>query len=226
MLSIEKNLNSFKERRSSQNENEHMKRSQSMSQQMADKAGDIMGLNHVFQQIQQSPIASNASTPTTAHPYAPLQSPTLSLTNNSKWVFDETKTRDSQTFFRFSSNRYADLGDIFSEVGEISASAPNSAVSKIQRQIPTPNSSIAIPRPPSRRSEQIRAGRVSPATMARADSVGSLEFRTAGVGLGSRGPSPLTIGMSDTIPLAIAFHEIIHAFFKWVRKKYFCLFQN
>lgn len=79
----QKNLNSFKERRSSQNENEHMKRSQSMSQQMADKAGDIMGLNHVFQQHQQSPIASNASTPTTAHPYAPLQSPTLSLTNNS-----------------------------------------------------------------------------------------------------------------------------------------------
>lgn len=28
------------------------------------------------------------------------------------------------------------------------------------------------------------------------------------------GPSPLTIGMSDTIPLAVAFHEIIHAYFK------------
>jgi hypothetical protein len=50
--------------------------------------------------------------------------------------------------------------------------------------------------------------------MARADSVGSLEFRTAAFGLGSRGPSPLTIGMSETIPLAIAFHEIIHAFFR------------
>lgn len=117
-----------------------------------------------------------------------------------------------------SSNRYADLGDIFSEVGDISATPASAAsLSKLQRQIPTPNSSIAIPRPPSRRSEQIRAGRVSPAAMARADSVGSLEFRTAGVGLGSRGPSPLTIGMSDTIPLAIAFHEIIHAFFKWVQ---------
>jgi hypothetical protein len=56
-----------------------------MSQQMADKisAGDVMSLNHVFQQHHQSPIASNASTPTTAHPYAPLQSPTLSMTNNS-----------------------------------------------------------------------------------------------------------------------------------------------
>lgn len=51
--------------------------------------------------------------------------------------------------------------------------------------------------------------------MARADSVGSLEFRAGSVNLGSRGPSPLTIGMSDTIPLAIAFHEIIHAYFKY-----------
>ncbi|CAG9804951.1 unnamed protein product [Chironomus riparius] len=191
------NLNSFKERRSnSQNENDRMKRSQSMSQQMADKANsDVLSLNHVFQQHHQSPIASNASTPTTAHPYAPLQSPTLSMTNNS------------------AINRYADL-DIFSEVGDISSAPASANLSKLNRQIPTPNSSIAIPRPPSRRSEQIRAGRVSPA-MARADSVGSLEFRaTVSANLGSRGPSPLTIGMSDTIPLAIAFHEIIHAYFK------------
>lgn len=53
-------------------------------------------------------------------------------------------------------------------------------------------------------------------SISRADSVGSLEFRTASiVGMGSsRGPSPLTIGMSDTIPIAVAFHEIIHAFFR------------
>nr|CAD7426884.1 unnamed protein product [Timema monikensis] len=62
--------------------------------------------------------------------------------------------------------------------------------------------------PPSR-------GRMSPSPISRADSVGSLEFRTAGVSTGSsRGPSPLTIGMSDTIPLAIAFHEIVHSYFK------------
>lgn len=113
----------------------------------------------------------------------------------------------------FSANsRYAELSDIFSEVGDISAAAPTStSTTKLSRQTPT---SIAIPRPPSRRSEAIRAGRNSPSNMARADSVGSLEFRTAAFGLGSRGPSPLTIGMSETIPLAIAFHEIIHAFFR------------
>ncbi|CAO1402382.1 unnamed protein product [Diamesa tonsa] len=194
-IGVLSNIN-LKGRRNSQSESDsNMKRSQSVSQQIGDKPGnDMMGLNTVFQQ-HQSPIPSNASTPTTAHPYAPLQSPTLSVNNN----------------------RYADLGDIFSEVGDMS-SPTSAALAKINRQIPTPTSggsSIAIPRPPSRRSEQIR-GRISPATMARADSVGSLEFRTAGVGvgLGSRGPSPLTIGMSDTIPLAIAFHEIIHAFFK------------
>jgi len=55
----------------------------------------------------------------------------------------------------------------------------------------------------------------APAMMNRADSIGSLEFRTAIGSMGSsRGPSPLTIGISDTIPLAVAFHEIIHAYFR------------
>ncbi|XP_055679108.1 F-BAR domain only protein 2 isoform X13 [Lutzomyia longipalpis] len=150
----------------------------------------------------QSPAASNASTPTTTHPYAPLQSPTLSASNSSN-------------------NKYADLGDVFSEIEDITTSAPPSAtLTKLGRQIPTPTStsSIAIPRPPSRRSEAAGRGRVSPSavsTISRADSVGSLEFRTAGVGIGSsRGPSPLTIGISDTIPLAVAFHEMIHAYFR------------
>ena len=77
-----------------------MKRSQSVSQQLGDKqpSNDLLGL-HFFQQQsqhlqsshsnslsqQQSPGASNASTPTTVHPYAPLQSPTLSVSNNSRY---------------------------------------------------------------------------------------------------------------------------------------------
>lgn len=55
-----------------------MKRSHSVSQQFGDKpSSDLLGLN-LFQQ-HQSPGASNASTPTATHPYAPLQSPTLSV---------------------------------------------------------------------------------------------------------------------------------------------------
>nr|NP_001262419.1 uncharacterized protein Dmel_CG8176, isoform G [Drosophila melanogaster]AGB95801.1 uncharacterized protein Dmel_CG8176, isoform G [Drosophila melanogaster] len=171
---------------------------------------------------QQSPEISNASTPTASvHPYAPLQSPTLSNNNNAN---------------NTTNSRYADLGDIFSELGDMSMSAPSSATlgKPPGRQIPTPTSastggSIAIPRPPSRRSDMIAIGpaatgtapgrgRMSPApvtAMNRAESIGSLEFRTAIGGVGSsRGPSPLTIGISDTIPLAVAFHEIIHAYFR------------
>ncbi|XP_055679011.1 F-BAR domain only protein 2 isoform X2 [Lutzomyia longipalpis] len=188
-----------------------MKRSKSLSQQFGGGGGverrayggDLQGNTPSFQQHHpQSPAASNASTPTTTHPYAPLQSPTLSASNSSN-------------------NKYADLGDVFSEIEDITTSAPPSAtLTKLGRQIPTPTStsSIAIPRPPSRRSEAAGRGRVSPSavsTISRADSVGSLEFRTAGVGIGSsRGPSPLTIGISDTIPLAVAFHEMIHAYFR------------
>ncbi|EDW83861.2 uncharacterized protein Dwil_GK13455 [Drosophila willistoni] len=154
---------------------------------------------------QQSPEISNASTPTASvHPYAPLQSPTLSNNNNVNNV---------------NHSRY----DAFCELGEKT------------RSTPTSGGSIAIPRPPSRPSDMIAIGqaantstapgrgRMSPnpvqqqtSVMNRAESIGSLEFRTAiGGGVGSsRGPSPLTIGISDTIPLAVAFHEIIHAYFR------------
>uniref|UniRef100_A0A336LYW5 CSON011071 protein n=1 Tax=Culicoides sonorensis TaxID=179676 RepID=A0A336LYW5_CULSO len=181
-----------------------MKRSKSMSQHLSTNkpSGDLLGLTIFQQQSQQSPVPSNSSTPTAGHPYAPLQSPTFSMSNNS-------------------TNRYADLGDLFSEVGDISNSAPASAtLSRAPNHRSTPTSansttsSIAIPRPPSRRSETAIRGRISPASMSRADSVGSLEFRTASIIGTSRGPSPLTIGMTDTIPLAVAFHEIIHAYFR------------
>ncbi|XP_023707494.1 F-BAR domain only protein 2 isoform X6 [Cryptotermes secundus] len=180
----------------------HMKRSQSVSQQLGGKpSSDLLGLN-----LFQSPTASSASTPTGApsggHPYAPLQSPTQPSMGSPA---------------PSSSSRYADLGDLFSEVGEIQPALPP----KQSRQTPTPTQgSIAIPRPPSRRGEgPSPRGRVSPAPgpspISRADSVGSLEFRTAGVPVGSsRGPSPLTIGMADTIPLAVAFHEIVHSYFR------------
>ncbi|XP_072753127.1 F-BAR domain only protein 2 isoform X6 [Anoplolepis gracilipes] len=102
-------------------------------------------------------------------------------------------------------------GDLFSEVGDITPALPPK-----QSTSSTPTGSIVIPRPPSRRGEGSSSrGRMSPATISRADSVASLEFRTAGVGVGSsRGPSPLTIGLADTIPLAVAFHEIVHSYFR------------
>ncbi|CAH1103640.1 unnamed protein product [Psylliodes chrysocephalus] len=169
---------------------EKMKRSQSVSQQLP--SSDLLGLNFL-----QSPTASNASTPTSSHPYAPLQSPSQLALN-------------SPTLS--SSSRYAELGEIFSEDGEMQQPPPKQHP---QRQTPTPTSGyMSIPRPPSRRSDPSR-NLMNQSTISRADSINSLEFRTASVPIGvSRGPSPLTIGMADTIPLAVAFHEIVHSYFR------------
>jgi len=51
--------------------------------------------------------------------------------------------------------------------------------------------------------------------MIRSESSGSVTFNTTSMPVGaSRGPSPLTIGMSDTVPLAVAFTETINSIFK------------
>ena len=55
-----------------------IKRSQSVSQQLGTKpSSDLFGLN-----LFQSPVASNASTPTSTHPYAPLASPSQPTVNS------------------------------------------------------------------------------------------------------------------------------------------------
>lgn len=105
--------------------------------------------------------------------------------------------------------KISDLGEIFSEDGELQQPASKHP----PRQTPTPTSGLmSIPRPPSRRSDP---SKMTQNNISRADSINSLEFRTACVPVGvSRGPSPLTIGMADTIPLAVAFHEIVHSYFR------------
>ncbi|CAL7946473.1 unnamed protein product [Xylocopa violacea] len=155
--------------------------------------------------MKRSHTPSSASTPTGSHPYAPLQSPpplSLSPTPQPPPPQSAPPTHPH--------SRFPD-GDLFSEVGDITPALPPK-----QSASSTPTGSIIIPRPPSRRGEgPSPRGRMSPATISRADSVASLEFRTAGVGVGSsRGPSPLTIGLADTIPLAVAFHEIVHSYFR------------
>ncbi|XP_026279722.2 F-BAR domain only protein 2 isoform X4 [Frankliniella occidentalis] len=177
----------------------HMKRSQSVSQQLGKPSSDLLGLN-----LFQSPATSAASTPTGSgnHPYAPLTSP---------------PPASASPAAASPSTKYADLGELLADVETQPALPPKQSR---QGGSSTPGSSIAIPRPPSRRGEgPPQRGRVSPGpnalSMSRADSVASLEFRAAGVALGvSRGPSPLTIGMTDTIPLAVAFHEIVHSYFR------------
>ncbi|KAK2589186.1 hypothetical protein KPH14_002001 [Odynerus spinipes] len=178
----------------------HMKRSQSVSQQLGGKpSSDLLGLNL----FNPSSTPSSASTPTGSHPYAPLQSPPPLSSSPTPQPPQSAPPLQQHT-------RFQD-GDLFSEVGDITPTLPPK-----QSASSTPTGSIIIPRPPSRKGEgPSPRGRMSPATISRADSVASLEFRTAGVGVGSsRGPSPLTIGLADTIPLAVAFHEIVHSYFK------------
>ncbi|KAL0101583.1 hypothetical protein PUN28_019017 [Cardiocondyla obscurior] len=182
----------------------HMKRSQSVSQQLGGKpSSDLLGLNL----FNPSSTPSSASTPTGSHPYAPLQSPPPLST--SPTALQPPPPQSAPPIH--SHTRFPIDGDLFSEVGDITPALPPK-----QSTSSTPTGSIVIPRPPSRRGEgPSPRGRMSPATISRADSVASLEFRTAGVGVGSsRGPSPLTIGLADTIPLAVAFHEIVHSYFR------------
>ncbi|KAG8290231.1 hypothetical protein J6590_087396 [Homalodisca vitripennis] len=102
-------------RRGSNAEDHTMKRSQSVSQQIGGGKlnNDLVGLN-----LFQSPVGSSASTPTGSHPYAPLQSPTLTSANSPAPV---------------NNNRYSDLQDLFQEVGVIQPST----VDTKQRQTPT-----------------------------------------------------------------------------------------
>ncbi|KAH9515277.1 F-BAR domain only protein 2, partial [Bulinus truncatus] len=73
-----------------------------------------------------------------------------------------------------------------------------------------------IARPPSRTRGLISQPKINgPTSINRSDSNGSMTFTTTSMPIGSsRGPSPLTIGMSDSVPLAIAFTETVNAYFK------------
>ncbi|XP_026815771.1 F-BAR domain only protein 2 isoform X4 [Rhopalosiphum maidis] len=184
----------LKNRRGSVNDDGTMKRSKSVSQQLnsAKISNDLIGLN-LFQPSE--------STPNPVQQSNSLNSPTLSLTN---------KSISPPNVFPVVSRYAADLGDLFFDVGDAQQSTPKQGPPSTT----PPVCSISIPRPPSRRENNGPRNQLSPISIGRTDSVSSLDYRSSGVLGPSRGPSPLTIGLCDSIPLAVAFHEIIHAYFK------------
>ncbi|XP_060844591.1 F-BAR domain only protein 2 isoform X4 [Rhopalosiphum padi] len=184
----------LKNRRGSVNDDGTMKRSKSVSQQLnsAKISNDLIGLN-LFQPSEPTPNPVQQSNS--------LNSPTLSLTN---------KSISPPNVFPVVSRYAADLGDLFFDVGDAQQSTPKQGPPSTT----PPVCSISIPRPPSRRENNGPRNQLSPISIGRTDSVSSLDFRSSGVLGPSRGPSPLTIGLCDSIPLAVAFHEIIHAYFK------------
>ncbi|ROT81653.1 FCH domain only protein 2 [Penaeus vannamei] len=117
-------------------------------------------------------------------------------------------------------DRYAELSEILNETeGDTPPALPPRTGGGSSSRGSTPTPTMAIPRPPSRKALEGPSprGRQSPATvsgLSRAESVSSLEFRTSSMVGTSRGPSPLTIGLSDTIPIAVAFQELCHAYFR------------
>ncbi|XP_060856267.1 F-BAR domain only protein 2 isoform X4 [Metopolophium dirhodum] len=184
----------LKNRRGSVNDDGTMKRSKSVSQQLntVKISNDLIGLN-LFQPSDPTPNPVQQSTS--------MNSPTLSLTN---------KSISPPNVFPVVSRYAADLGDLFFDVGDAQQSTPKQGPPSTT----PPVCSISIPRPPSRRENNGPRNQLSPISIGRTDSVSSLDFRSSGVLGPSRGPSPLTIGLCDSIPLAVAFHEIIHAYFK------------
>ncbi|XP_065287880.1 F-BAR domain only protein 2 isoform X7 [Dermacentor albipictus] len=151
------------------------------------------------------PLDTSASTPTTR-----LQSPLGQ---------GEPASQPSASSNVPSWDRYAALSDLFNDKAPADSSSSEASKGATTSRGGTPTSAFtgpALPRPPSRRSEAVR-GRASPLPMSRTESVGSLssDFKTTPMPLGSsRGPSPLTIGLCDSIPLAIAFQEVVHARFR------------
>ncbi|XP_053394008.1 F-BAR domain only protein 2-like isoform X3 [Mercenaria mercenaria] len=85
----------------------------------------------------------------------------------------------------------------------------NGVAPPLPQRPPSRNKGI-LPQVPARPS-----GRNSPFGLNRVDSGSSVTWNTTSMPVGSsRGPSPLTIGMADVVPLAVAFTETINAYFK------------
>ncbi|CAH1775418.1 unnamed protein product [Owenia fusiformis] len=195
------------------NSDANMKRSQSVSDTLGNSkmpSQDLLGLD-LFG------LSSSASTPTGTTYTFP--SPNNSLHNDTTSNTSRDNTPSSNPLFNLDESGS-------SEGGTIAPSLPNKQ--RPRSTTPTAGSSL-FPAPPPRlaaprkisgpQSTSRPTGRQSPAApFTRADSSGSLgsvTFNTTSMPTGSsRGPSPLTIGMSDTIPIAIAFTEQVNALFQ------------
>ncbi|GFS13529.1 FCH domain only protein 2 [Elysia marginata] len=195
-----------------------MKRSQSESDTLDKPSQDLLSLD----------IASNsaASTPTGANYNMTLPSP-HSMQTEINWNTPNTSSVTSPPL----SNTFDLLGQSNGGPPPFSPNNPLFPTSNVPALVKPPSSSgivsqtgasglpPPVARPPSRNRgviSSIQPKVNGPAPMSRSDSNGSMgTFNTTSMPYGSsRGPSPLTIGMSDTVPLAVAFTETVNAYFK------------
>ena len=115
-------------------------------------------------------------------------------------------------------DRYAALRDIFTEPINESQTTLSKSMSA---SVLGPLILTSLPRPASKRnpqtSPQLSHQSSHNSTISRCQSVSSLssDFRVTPISVGSsRGPSPLTLGISDAVPIAIALQESVSACFK------------
>ncbi|XP_056018722.1 F-BAR domain only protein 2-like isoform X6 [Ostrea edulis] len=175
-------------------------------------SGTVDDIKNSVSQLRLSPTAGLRKRTTT-----PIDKKMMKRSQSESDTLDPGKPSQdllNLDFFSSSSaSTQSDVNDVLNHSnGSQDSSLPGPPPSIPQRPAPQPRTKSIPPQVPSRPI----SGRSSPANfMSRSESSGSVTFNTTSMPVGSsRGPSPLTIGMSDTIPLAIAFTETISAFFK------------
>ena len=183
-----------------------MKRSQSESDTLdpARPSQDLLNLDLFSSSTSSTPISYNLPSPLS--PMADIQI-SLSTTPSSN-----PNTTDLLNGSISSSTSLQSKPDsMSSSSSQITSPLNNSFSLPMPPQRPPSRTLGMVPQVPARTT----GGRTSPAFMSRSESSGSVTFNTTSMPVGaSRGPSPLTIGMSDTVPLAVAFTETINSIFK------------
>ncbi|BFZ16635.1 hypothetical protein BsWGS_19674 [Bradybaena similaris] len=181
-----------------------MKRSQSESDTLDKPDKDLLNLDFIGS-------SSAASTPTCANYNISLPSPQSAQTEIN-WANDTSRIAPATT------SNFAGFKNPPGRTPPVASPSLSGSITSPPSHITSPVSGLPPPvaRPPSRNRGIIPTTKINgPATMIRSDSNGSMTFNISSMPVGSsRGPSPLTIGMSDSIPLAVAFTETVSAYFK------------
>ncbi|XP_054161459.1 SH3-containing GRB2-like protein 3-interacting protein 1 isoform X2 [Oppia nitens] len=189
-------------------DNNQIKRSISANHNLSKTENDLIS---VF-----SSSLSSASTPSGVVNQKPNNTTNSNCSFNSNTTINSNNCNKSPTVPP--ADRYAALSELFTE--SLSESTPVIPKSMSTSTILGPPLA-PLPRPASKRnpntSPQLSQQSSYSSTISRCRSASSLssDFRMTPISIGSsRGPSPLTLGISDVIPIAIALQESVSACFK------------
>ncbi|CAC5411375.1 FCHO [Mytilus coruscus] len=196
-----------------------MKRSQSESDTLGESRPsqnlDLLNLDFFSSSTSSTPVGGGFNLPSPLSPMADISN-SLSSTPASNPNASDILNVDASDILNGSISPSTSLqskpDNISSASSQLTSSLNGSFNLPMPPQRPPSRTSAIAPQVPARVTA---GGRTSPAFMSRSESSSSVTFSTTSMPVGaSRGPSPLTIGMSDTVPLAIAFTETINSLFR------------